>query len=263
MNVKPRRRRSFRRNFNLPSADEMLDELGAEEIVRWGVRLLRDRAGRWKLKDVGNSEAFKTKNDALRSYFTSFGRRYGAGKQLYTLKHGIRWILFDRSDMEVARWVVRPTRLDLAHTIKRIRRRDSRPSFSRSDTLGWRTWDWNQSKRCLTSPSQGTLWPDPELRVENWSTDAAVRGKAGIHACRLPRGDWRRAGRPSDMPGGTIIGLLERFGRFVLGSEGWRAEWVIIKELVCADEALARQVKAAYPDIPVTVAHEGHWLRRV
>lgn len=64
------------------------------------------------------------------------------------------------------------------------------------------------------------------------------------------------------MPYGPVLGVLERFGKFVLGSVGWRAEWVIIKELMCADEALAEHVCRAYPEIPVSVAPKGHWLRK-
>ncbi len=60
---------------------------------------------------------------------------------------------------------------------------------------------------------------------------------------------------------GPILALVERFGKFVLGSEGWRAEWVFIKELLAPDEATARVLRRVYADIPISVAHEGHWLK--
>src|SRR5258706_14752678 len=68
--------------------------------------------------------------------------------------------------------------------IKEIReewqaRRRSMPDPHAPDTLGWRIWHWNGYYKLLFSPSQGTTWFTPELRVSNWSTAAAVRGKEG------------------------------------------------------------------------------------
>lgn len=65
------------------------------------------------------------------------------------------------------------------------------------------------------------------------------------------------------MPRYPILTLVERFGRFVLGSEGWRAEWVIIKEILAPDEATARALRRVYPELPISVAREGHWLKGV
>jgi hypothetical protein len=60
--------------------------------------------------------------------------------------------------------------------------------------------------------------------VERWSDTDAVRGEAGIHARRMPC-DWR-AVDPRAMPeigSCDVHGIVERFGRYVLGTEGWRA----------------------------------------
>ena len=60
--------------------------------------------------------------------------------------------------------------------------------------------------------------------VERWSDTDAVRGEAGIHARRMPC-DWRFAVSPRAMPeiGSCGHGIVERFGRYVLGTAGWRA----------------------------------------
>lgn len=260
------------RRYQTLDTKALLSQLSSHSVTRFGVRMLHDkRTGRWKLQDVGGVD-YASKRECLQSYFSSYGRKYCRG--FFTLRsymarrsekmgQKFAWRLcLTKDDSVITVWQVRPNRADLAEAIKRWRRNDSRPSYKRPDTLGWRTFDWHPNKRCMQSGVQGTLWLDPEMRTEDWSESSAVRGTSGIHACRLPKGDWRKANKPGDMPQGPILGLVERFGKFVLGSEGWRAEWVLVKELLCADAALARQVKAAYPDIPVGVAHEGHWMRQ-
>lgn len=249
---------------------DLLSRLGSETVIRFGVRMLHDSMNnRWKLKDVGNSEWFSSKRACLMSYFSNYGRRYGTPKSPYVLKHlqamvahTSQWRLYNPAGTEVHRWLVRPNRSELAQLLRKLRDSDPRPSFKRPDTLGWRTFGWHPTKHCLVSPVQGTLWTEPEMRVENWSESAAVRGVAGIHACRLPRGDWRTAQRPSDMPAHPILCLVERFGKFVLGTEGWRAEWVFIKEILAPDEAAARALRRVYPELPISVARADHWLRR-
>jgi hypothetical protein len=109
-----------------------------------------------------------------------------------------------------------------------------------------------------------------------WSFSAAVRGKAGIHAARMPY-DWRRASlkdteleafaitgttqlawiainstfNSGDLPETHIIGIVERFGKYVLGTEGWRAEWVIIKALKAPTTEVGLLLEQAYPDVEV------------
>ena len=147
--------------------------------------------------------------------------------------------------------------------IKEIRaewqaRRRSMPDPRAPDTLGWRIWHWNENSKLIFSPSQGTTWFSPELRVSNWSTAAAVRGEAGIHAARMPY-DWRRAslagtelnGYVAPYEKGTVVGVVERFGKYVLGTEGWRAEWVIIRALKAPSTEVGLALELAYPDVEV------------
>jgi hypothetical protein len=129
--------------------------------------------------------------------------------------------------------------------------RATAPSPEAPDTLGWRGWHLKDD--LLISPVQATPWHEVTLHAEQWSHSAAVRGVAGIHARRLPR-DWRRAD-----PGATEIGrcdihgIVERFGRYVLGSEGWRAEWVVIRELLAPNAHTALALMRRYPELKVHV----------
>lgn len=55
-----------------------------------------------------------------------------------------------------------------------------------------------------------------------------------------------------DLP--TISGIVERFGRYVLGTEGWRAEWVIIRKLLAPNTEIGLALERAYPDVEVIYA---------
>jgi len=147
--------------------------------------------------------------------------------------------------------------------IKEIRtewqaRRRSMPDPHAPDTLGWRIWHWDANLKRLKSPSLGTVWYTPELRVPDWSTSDAVRGKAGIHAARMPY-DWRRASLAGTELNGyvapyakeTIVGVVERFGKYVLGTEGWRAEWVMIRSLKAPSTEIGLALEQAYPDVEI------------
>lgn len=124
------------------------------------------------------------------------------------------------------------------------------------DYFGWRIWYWDEGKRRLISPVQHTVWHSLELRVPQWDRNDVVRGYAGIHATRLPY-DWRKA--PLDgtelngYTGGdhniVIVGKVERFGKYVLGTEGWRAEWVIIRDLKAPNSEIGLALEQAYPDL--------------
>jgi hypothetical protein len=139
------------------------------------------------------------------------------------------------------------SRRELARVIREDRQFVHEAALSQTDpaapdTLGWRVWMWDRKHKKLRSPHQGTMWHTPELRVESWDSHDAVRGYAGIHAARMPR-DWHRAqlmhhqelqnyGRGRDPTGlPYIVGVVERFGKYVLGTEGWRAEIVVIRKL--------------------------------
>lgn len=248
------------RRRGLPDSKALLADLVSEEIVRFGIRL---RIGPDGVRLAGYpSECYGNQRAAVKAWIFKNPRWYGSYCFRRDMVPNGRWRLMDSAGSQVASWVVRPTRQEIAAAIRRARALDHKPSYRRPDTLGWRGWYWNTRDNCLVSPAQHTHWLDPELRVPHWSESSAVRGAAGIHACRLPKGDWRKARAPADLMGSHVIGLVERFGKFILGAEGWRAEWVFIRELLAPDEPTARAIRRAYPDIPVSVAHESHWLRR-
>lgn len=138
-----------------------------------------------------------------------------------------------------------------------LSQRAARRANSAPDTLGWRAWIWDG--RVLRSPHQRTAWETRELRAEAWSDDDALRGVQGIHARRMPR-DWLRAGWPDAGPqegrldgraSKVVTGIVERYGRYVLGATGWRAELAIIRELCAPDVATMLALIAAYPDVRV------------
>jgi hypothetical protein len=123
------------------------------------------------------------------------------------------------------------------------------------DTLGWRGWRWDG--HVLISPVQHTPWSDTTLHAEQWSDSAAVRGVAGIHARRMPC-DWLRVD-PKAMPeigSCDVHGIVERFGRYVLGTEGWRAEWVLIRELLAPNAQTALALMRRYPEVRVHIREQ-------
>jgi hypothetical protein len=129
------------------------------------------------------------------------------------------------------------------------------PDPKRPDTLGWREWRWSDADKMLKSPSTGTLWPEAELVVPNWDEGEAVRGTSGIHAHLVPK-HWKILGETGGgyVPAGDpsrVHGIVERFGKFVLGTEGWRAEWVVIKELMAPSTEVGLAIEQAYPDVIV------------
>lgn len=145
---------------------------------------------------------------------------------------------------------------------------DSLPSFAKPDpaqpdTLGWRAWLWSEEHQLLESPHQHTIWPEAELVVPNWDEGEAVRGSAGIHARLVPK-NWRIIGWPDGDGSGAlhespllVTGIIERFGHYVLGTTGWRAEWVVIKELVAPSTDIGLAIERAYPDVIVHYPDQG------
>jgi hypothetical protein len=130
-------------------------------------------------------------------------------------------------------------------------KRATAPCLHAPDILGWRGWSLEGD--LLVSPIQKTRWHEVTLRAEQWSDSAAVRGAAGIHALRLPR-DWRRADpRATEIGRCDVHGVVERFGRYVLGTQGWRAEWVVIRELLAPDANTALALLRRYPEVRVHV----------
>jgi hypothetical protein len=90
--------------------------------------------------------------------------------------------------------------------------------------MGWRACILAGST--LHSPHYGTPWISPVLRADRWSTKAAVRGEAGIHAATSPHGDLPEA------KGAMALMRVETVGDYVRGDEGWRAEAVIVRAVI-------------------------------
>lgn len=77
----------------------------------------------------------------------------------------------------------------------------------------------------LRSPHRSTLWTGPTLVADNWTNDSAVRGVAGIHALyRRERSDLEQLLR-------FVWGRVRGYGDYVQGSDGWRAEIVVVDKL--------------------------------
>jgi hypothetical protein len=75
----------------------------------------------------------------------------------------------------------------------------------------------------------------------------------GWYARRLPR-DWRRADpRATEIGYCEVHGIVERLGRYVLGREGWRAEWVVIRELSAPDAQTALALMRRNPEAQIHV----------
>jgi len=140
-----------------------------------------------------------------------------------------------------------------------------RPDHKHPTTLGWRCWEWDIETHQLFSPSQGTLWPTPELHCDHWDEIEVVQGAAGIHASLVPP-NWKQNLHPihpnhqayikhredgSLSPCIVITGIVERFGRYVLGTDGWRAEWVIIRKLRAPTAEIGLALEATFPDVEI------------
>lgn len=143
-----------------------------------------------------------------------------------------------------------PTPAEIAHRI--LQERAAQPSRSIPNTMGYRYWLWDGHKQFLHSPQIATAWHTSSLAVDEWDESNVVRGTAGIHAERMPR-DWKRAAASQIEPG-RIYGTVERFGKYVLGEEGWRAEHVLIHELMAPDREVGQAIKNRYPEVTVHVA---------
>jgi hypothetical protein len=116
------------------------------------------------------------------------------------------------------------------------------------NTMGWRYFGVDPDG-CLVSPAHYARWEDGELRAKEWNKDMVVRGAAGIHALLAPE-MWRHL-HVDQFPEGAVTALVERFGHYVLGEDGWRAEWVVIREITAPSKDLAAKIRKFYPDIPV------------
>lgn len=130
-----------------------------------------------------------------------------------------------------------------------------RPDPKVPDTMGWRAWIWEEDAGLLLSPHHGTPWTSAHLAAENWPENGDLRNEAGIHARLVPK-HWKIIGWPEDtdssgladgaMP--VVTGIVERYGRYVLGREGWRAEQAVIRELMAPSTEIGLALEQVYPD---------------
>src|SRR5262249_43963106 len=156
-------------------------------------------------------------------------------------------------------WHYWPSPAQIAAPINQLRRWQERmqaiaPSPDASDTLGWRGWRCNGSG--LMPPARAAAGHETPPRADAWTTNAAVRGEAGSHAIRMPR-DWLRADPAMTEIGGCKVhGIVERFGHYVLGTEGWRAEWVVIRELMAPNAKTALALMQKYPEVRIHVKEQ-------
>ena len=173
-------------------------------------------------------------------------------RQKYAVYFGQRWLghlFFDD----------RPARETIRNVWRAFYDSQPAPRSRVPDTLGWRSWVWDGQH--LISPSWGVAWHSSELRCDDWSDDSAVRGKGGIHALFVPRSRRTIHIPGPGLPGAdverTVTGIVERYGKFVQGEDGWRAEWVFIRELFPRNPVLAEKLRAAYPDVKITLRDDG------
>lgn len=261
MGFRKRRSRPARVYSNPELAKNLLAKLVGQKKTLYGVPLIYvpkggDVPARWLVDQPGwNDKSFDKARQAVMAFLATRARRFGH----WTLRRTDAIWHFGNQHQATC-FFERPTRKQIAAAMRQFRQVDSTPSNAKSTTLGWRTWTWDAKEKCLKSPSQGTLWPDISLIATEYAQADAVRGRGGIHACRLPRGDWKLADKPHDMPYGIVVGVLERFGKFVVGKEGWRAEMVVIRELLVPNEATAQTLKRIYPEVKIHVAHPYHWI---
>ena len=157
-------------------------------------------------------------------------------------------------------WERKPSRSQVAAKVRFLRACDraARPSTTLPDTLGFREWLFDEDTGRLVSPTQGTPWETDRLEAAVWSTSSMVRGVAGIHAKRMPV-DWTLLRQAVDenwslfspVRGTKVTGVVERFGQYVLGTEGWRAERVVIRELCAPTPEIMLRLMASYPSVKV------------
>jgi hypothetical protein len=244
------------------------------EVVGRGKRTPWTRSVSWVIG--GHTYRHMTRRQAVRRWLhdqRSRRRTIAPGIALYHVCG--RWEMRTTTESGMTRdyscmWPVRPSPHLCRAVIARWRQVDAqrrerlaaaRPDPAAPTTLGWRAWIWSPSRQCLLSPHQMTEWTGPELRAEVWSDSAVIRGEAGIHARRMPV-DWRRAGWVSashtDTEGPSeseetcmVTGIVERMGRYVLGTTGWRAEWVLIRELCAPDLETYTALRRVYPEVTV------------
>ena len=123
--------------------------------------------------------------------------------------------------------------------------------------MGVRIWRMGEDGLLRSITRQYFVWTSSRVRAESFTVSDVVHGDTGIHAYRMP-GDvdgWLR-GAPTFLYFTRenlqdVYGIVERFGLYVLGTEGWRAEEAVIRKLWANSPEQAALLRAAYPDVEV------------
>lgn len=170
-----------------------------------------------------------------------YRRVWGDGREQWTANAGPFSVVFRPPE----------TRLEVRRAILRNRNMPVRRAAD-GGLVGWRYWvlprlagasiteDIQQLinpsfdvslPSTLRSPHRGTIWDGPTLSAFEWSDEAACEGNAGIHA--LSSSLAIPAYSPPALYYGSvhITGRVRGYGRYVLGTRGWRAERVVIDYL--------------------------------
>jgi hypothetical protein len=179
---------------------------------------------------------------------------YGPTRYRVGFKRGKEelWILFYEdpicdSPHALYSWPYRPGRRELAQVIRaHYRSNPFLPSI-----YGWREWYLaDLQSYVLLSPIRRTPWPTAALQAHTWSNEPLVNGHEGVHAHRCPA-NWRINQDCWPKLPRLVTGIVERFGRAVLGRNGWRAEHVVIRELIARDRKIALALSMRYPSARV------------
>jgi hypothetical protein len=155
-------------------------------------------------------------------------------------------------------WCYLPSRSSIAAAIREDRLRklcvNARDPMDGS-LLGVRIFKLSPSLK-LQSPNQGTIWESNVLQIaDEWQETEIVRGAAGIHAAWPPRSLMVAPLIDTVKPDAvSLFSCVRGYGRYVAGTEGWRAEKVIVDRVFLPESIRSRwrmmkRLEKLYPEI--------------
>jgi hypothetical protein len=202
------------------------------------------------------SWASQSKRDVALDWFrhrwrTVWQKRYW--KLEYKPRPYPQWHLLFRGEVIENYSVNPPSRSAILATAWREWRNSPSPTIP--NYFGFRKWRWDEGLQRLTSPYQRTVWETAELHAHQFAPGSLVSGVAGIHARLVPRNWWRlRTPEEQEVFGVVVWGIVERFGAYVLGEQGWRAEHAVIRVLLAQSLRMQYDLERAYPGVPIVQA---------
>lgn len=132
----------------------------------------------------------------------------------------------------------------------------------------WEEAESEYARRRLATLAQATASAadSPGISSSNATLGAAQAAScAAAKSARLQSPSLRGAANASVevlQPASTrfssppiVTGVVERFGRYVLGTEGWRAEWVIVRKLRAPTPEIAEALGRVYPEVEIIHGH--------